>query len=816
MSTGFEWRFGDDLPEGTSDEGEPQARRWSRWLVWGLVLLIVCGGAYAWWRQRQRTLDEAEAEVQQVARLELRALVEEDMELYMSLQDSAKSAWREAQAVYTETAALPLPIHGLTATQTSVEGARIVGDQAEVEVVHRAILPNGQSASFRAVRFYRYTSDGRWLHTQIEPSAGGGAVVFTGPSIELSVLERDADWVEPLLPQLEDVTDAFCDLVSCRQNLPASFDLAADLAEGAATDDVTLPAPFLVGAPQNEAARQAWEAALQALLVDHLVAREVGRPAEGIAGQLFEDRLSAWFRAKLEVDSGAYADFDALPTTSDTVQRSDSWVPLWELYRLSSDDSRRQLAEAQVDLLLDFLEREYGPLSVAGLVHAFDSADDTRELLGGILNQPWSEFESRYLAYLREVTAERVADLSAFASYDLVLSCWGPADARLELWGLSLNQPAMTLLSAGSESGPLSPIAWSPDGAYLLLRRQAGDEAYFLLQEGSAGPRPFRMLPEGTEYVAWLTLGDDGGWSPDGRYLVYRVSGSSPEDGILNLRTGERVPLGGTFVAWSPDSTRLIYSEPFNWHWTPESDVATFWLQDVESGQAQRLGQGYDAAWSPDGSRIGIVSSAPAVNVHHLDTGGTVELLGTQELRRTLGFTPTLSLAAGRPFRVAWSPGDERVAVGATRFGEDEPEESLTILLETGTHRVLHQQAGGIYDVIWSPDARWLTTFTFGRERFRSVVSDVDGNILFEEEDAFVSWSPEGRHMAVVQGLLPLRVLDIESGEWQAFEVPGECWRVMWNPRAPLDETTMGIRDFVPSSDGRSSVQACHLRHCRP
>jgi len=789
MSTDLEWRFGDDLPEATSDGREPGPRPWRRWLTWGLVLLVVLGGAYVWWRQRQRTLNEAEAEVEQVARLELRALAEGDVELYMSLQDGADSSWREAQATYTETAALPLPLHGLTTTQTSVHSARIVGDRAEVEVVHTADLPNRGSASFRAIRFYRYTGNGRWLHTQIEPGAGRGTVVFTGPLIELAALERDAEWVEPLMSGLEDVTREFCALVSCRQSLPVSLDLAADLEGGTGTDETTLPAPFLVGAPEDEAARDAWQTALQAFLLDRLVAGETGRPADDVAGALFEDRLRVWFRKKLGVPSSVYGDGDALIEAADALSSSDSWVPLWELYVLPTDDPRRPLAAAQVDLLLHFLEREYGVSAVAGLVHAFDDAEYTRDLLGGILDQPWSEFEVRYTAYLREATAGRIDALSAFASYDLLLSCWTPPYERLELWGLRLDQPSTTLLSAGSEIGPLSPVAWSPDGAHLLLRRQEGDEAYFLLQRGGSGPRPFDMLPDGAEYVTWLTLNVDEGRSPDGRYLAYRMSGASPTDGILNLQTGDRLDVGGTFVAWSPDSTRLIYAEPSAWHWTPESEVATFWLQDVEGGEPQRLGQGYDAAWSPDGSQITLVTSQPTVKVRDLETGTDAELLAKDDLRRILGFTPTLSLAAGRPFQVAWSPDGGRIVVGATRFSESEPEEALTILLEleTGAQRVLQREAGGVYAVAWSPDGRWLTTITFGRESFRSVVVDVEGGLLFAGESASVHWSPRGRYMAVAQGQLPLRILDIETGEWEAFEVSGTCWLVMWNPRAPLD-----------------------------
>ena len=95
VSHDFEWRFGDDLPQDDQERNQQQQPTWRRWLPWLLALLLISGSTYAWWRRRQHNLAQAEAEVLQVARLELRALDEGDSELYLSLQDPADRSWKD-------------------------------------------------------------------------------------------------------------------------------------------------------------------------------------------------------------------------------------------------------------------------------------------------------------------------------------------------------------------------------------------------------------------------------------------------------------------------------------------------------------------------------------------------------------------------------------------------------------------------------------------------------------------------------------------------------------------------------------------------
>jgi Tol biopolymer transport system component len=220
------------------------------------------------------------------------------------------------------------------------------------------------------------------------------------------------------------------------------------------------------------------------------------------------------------------------------------------------------------------------------------------------------------------------------------------------------------------------------------------------------------------------------------------------------------------------------------------------------------LGRGYATAWSPDGTRVAYVSHEPALKTYNLATGEMMTLLDEPSLRKALHLTPTVSSVSGRSFDVAWSPTGEWIALGATRSRKAGSEETLTMLVGEGSYRVLASGGGGLSDLSWSPDGRWLTMLTFAGGQFNSVVSNVEGESLFDGEGALVSWSPGGRHLVVAQGSLPLRVLTVASGEWQIVEVPGVCWPLMWNPGTAHDELTKAPTGLSSTGCEESSIQA--------
>jgi hypothetical protein len=807
MSADFEWHFGDEFPEEENEEEQKTTEPiWRRWLPWVLALLVVMGSAYAWWRGRQRNLAQAEAQVQQVARLELRALTEGDRELYLSLQDTFDRSWKEAQEAYVDTAGLPLPLQGLTtAISTSVQSAHVVGDRAQVEILHTATLPSGEEASFRAIRFYRYMNDGRWLHTSADPDVRGNIKTFVVGDIEISAFEEDADWIDPLTTSLVAGAYRFCRLASCRRELSMELNLAANLEEGAEPDDATLPAPFLVGAPVNDAARAAWEASLQQFLVDQLVVRETRpSPEDDYHGALFEERFRAWLKAELGISEPISPDLDLIREALD----EGHLMPHWRLWHTRPDDPDRPLAAAQIDLLLAFIEKEHGAPTVARLVHSLRHADDLEEVLDSVGDEHWSTIEDRYRAYVREQTASSTDDLAAFATYDLLVACeesdeWDSARA---IWGWRLDRSEATLLSTGLPEEGFSPISWAPSGARLLVQREPRNgNGYSLLHAGSSGPEEDLLLPSRAEPINPYTLGTSG-WSADGNRLAYRIypgasNSSTLESRIVDVRTGEEVTLDGDFIAWSPQGSGLIYARgsrvEMPWSDSAPGSATTFdfFVAQQDGAESSWIGEGYAAAWSPSGDQVAYVSIEPALWAYDVASGRRTTLLESDALKETLDFALARSRTYGNPpVRLAWSPDGEGVAVGAHSASDDGPEQGAILLVTDDEHHLLRRETGAIYDLAWAPHGRWLRAFVVGGEWFASVVMGRDGSLILEEENTLTTWSPDGQYLALTRFAeegFDLQILEMESDKRQEIDVPGRCQPPVWNPQAPVTTSTM-------------------------
>jgi len=800
MSSDFEWHFGDEFPDEESEEEQTNEPLWRRWLPWLLALVVIVGGTYTFWRGRQRNLTQAEAQVRQVAELELRALAEGDRELYLGFQDYYDRSWKRAQEAYFDTGALPLPLHGATTSvNTSVENARIVGDRAQVEILHTASLPSGEEASFRALRFYRLRDEGRWLHTSVDPEVGGRIKTFVLDDIEITAFERDAEWIDPLTTNLVTGAYRFCRLASCRRSLSLDLNLAANLEDAAEPDDATLPAPFLVGAPGNEAARAAWEASLGQFLVDRLVARETRPgPEDDHHGALFEERLRAWLKAEIGIGEPVAPDLELV---REALEDGDL-VPTWALWRIGPDDPDRPLAAAQIDLLLASIEEKYGAPAVAGLVHSLRDADHLSDALGSVDGLRWSTTEDRYPIYLREQTAPSTDDLAAFATYDLLVGCeeYDELGQIQTLWGWRLDRPEATLLSARSMDEGFTPVSWAPAGDKLLIGQQPGSgDGLSVLHKGSSEPEDLH-LPNGARAVSQWGIGPSG-WSADGSRLAYRLYRTSPEppvseSRIRHLGTGEDVALNGDFFAWSPLGGKLLYARGSGVE-TPRSDSASsryptraFFVAQEDGTGDRWIGDGHAAVWSPNGDQIAYASAESALQVYHVASGRRTTLLPSDVLQETLGFAPTFSRTyIGRPVSLAWSPDGEWIAVGAHRVDDEGPQEGAILLAKDGEHRVLRRETGAIYDIAWASHGRWLRAVVVGEERFASVALGRDGSLILEEESALAIWSPDGKYLAMTrfsgQGN-NVEIVEAESGRRHRIAVPGHCQPPVWNPRAPL------------------------------
>jgi Tol biopolymer transport system component len=169
------------------------------------------------------------------------------------------------------------------------------------------------------------------------------------------------------------------------------------------------------------------------------------------------------------------------------------------------------------------------------------------------------------------------------------------APVKSGIWVVPSDGGTALRLTRGPRARSDGSPAWSPDGRRLVFRRRGG--IYIIGADG----RGLRRL------VAGNALGVD--WSPDGNRIVYvglvRPSNeiSTPRLRVVDLRTGHGETLavrglGGDArdAAWSPDGRRLAVST-----------TAGIYVLAGGGGKARRLtaGASYSApSWAPDGLQL--------------------------------------------------------------------------------------------------------------------------------------------------------------------------------------------------------------------
>ena len=197
------------------------------------------------------------------------------------------------------------------------------------------------------------------------------------------------------------------------------------------------------------------------------------------------------------------------------------------------------------------------------------------------------------------------------------------------------------------EEGSDGSSTWSPDGTKLAFHRGVG-EIYTMNADGSARRRlTFDSGGNGIGNVAPV-------WSPDGRLIAWlRQTGPSSARDVRVMNsdgTGQRrlTNDGGSKSTprWSPDSSRLLYSQSTSRSEVRVLDVATateLSLTPAGSWEAS-------PEWSPDGSEIALVSGGRLVVADADGTG-----------RREVPTTARVDLPV-------WSPDGARIAFVGTRM----------------------------------------------------------------------------------------------------------------------------------------------------
>ena len=235
-----------------------------------------------------------------------------------------------------------------------------------------------------------------------------------------------------------------------------------------------------------------------------------------------------------------------------------------------------------------------------------------RELARAVVRRPQWSPDGRYLAYITGVGPLRSDNAPGYALHTI----GGDGDEA--------RQVAVDVVS---------PAAWSPDGQRLAFAKAEGAEValYTVAANGTAAQRvttvdgwradsPFVQYPR----RAWIST---VAWSPDGSTLLYACGGRVCVVRVDGVRVGTSVVSlpGGAEAVWSPDGTRIavvsrLVAEP------PRSISAVLYTM-APSGHDVRVLLQLDRGWGPhavgarlrevpdvDGCRAGVAVPDPAAN----------------------------------------------------------------------------------------------------------------------------------------------------------------------------------------------------------
>jgi TolB protein len=196
-------------------------------------------------------------------------------------------------------------------------------------------------------------------------------------------------------------------------------------------------------------------------------------------------------------------------------------------------------------------------------------------------------------------------------------------------------------------------------------------------------------------------------WSPDGRWLAFNSAGT--EGGnlfLLETYTGEvrRLNLVTQVVrrvySWSPDSTRLAFSE-----YRPDGYVELS-IVDLASGEIVRrlpdtLAQELLPVWSPDGQRIALITDG--------GTGFQIYVVNASDTSPARQLTSE----SGYDLSLSWSPDSSMLLLVSARGGDDF--ELFSLDPETGVMQALTNNEALDERPTWSPDGQQIA-FTSDRD----------------------------------------------------------------------------------------------------
>ena len=292
-----------------------------------------------------------------------------------------------------------------------------------------------------------------------------------------------------------------------------------------------------------------------------------------------------------------------------------------------------------------------------------------------------------------------------------------------------------------AESSTISAPQWTPDGSRILLDYSA---MIHIVESDGSRVTSIRHQEEGEpDEIFGLTI------SPDGTRIAYtsadhnsytfqvitsRLYGTDRRE--LTKKKKERP--GDISPAWSPDGSRIaLVSESHIVTMDPDgSDVQTVLECDVGLPCAS----GNPPVWSPDGQRIAFRGGYGGQYGGHLFVV-TTDGMWLAHLMD--------GLPVGQP---AWSPDGKRIAFSRTERVDENRATKLYTVIANGSDPVEVADLGNyprVDNLSWSADGTEIRSGTYPFMIVKADGSDHRKFIGLEAREAYASWSPDESRVAV-------------------------------------------------------------------
>lgn len=400
----------------------------------------------------------------------------------------------------------------------------------------------------------------------------------------------------------------------------------------------------------------------------------------------------------------------ALPVNQDEPFVSSSATQLPQLGSASAEESL--LAEPSTDWEAESARPEMLPAVPGALLVPPSEVEETR---------PRSFASSISRRALLVGLPALVVAASGFASWYFNQKASTPGEAR----------SSASLLVYRGHSGPVTALAWSPDGAYLA---SGGDDHSIQIWQPESGSSVY-IFRGSSGSVPAVT------WAPDSRRLASAsagpsTSGGAPAQGnavqVWYALTGKAIysyyghASGITSVAWDPKGERIASA----------STDYTVQIWDATTGKQPLVHRTppwyvWTLAWSPDGQQIASGGPATDVQVWQAATGTSVA---------------TYQGHTGSVESVDWSPDGSRVASGS-----DDHTVRVWSVANKSSMLIYRGHTDYVRAVAWSPNGEYLASGS-NDETVQVWHASTGTNIAtyhgHSASVTTVAWSPDSKSLA--------------------------------------------------------------------